>query len=468
MKDYKYLLKNLGILSIGQFSTKFLTFFLVPLYTSVLTTEQYGIYDLLNTTVILMVPIVTLNIADAVLRFSLDKNNDNIIQIGIIYSVIGIVICCLFCLLNRIFNFFSVFNQYLFFFFLLFVATTFNTLLTSYARGIDKIASLTISSILSSTVIIFLNIFFLLYLKIGLTGYFLANIIGVSIQAVYLIFKLDIKRKKSHRKEDILLSKKMTKYSIPLIANSISWWINNVSDRYVITWLCGISANGIYSVGYKIPSILNIFQTIFSQAWTLSAVKSFNKEDTYGFFSNMYNMYNFCMTVICSVLIITAKLLAKYLYINSFYCAWQYVPFLLIAVLFGSLSGYIGGIFAASKNSKIFGLSSAVGAIVNIILNIVLVNFIGTIGAAISTTISFWIVWVIRCSYTTKIIKIKFNLKRDYLSYALLIIQSFLLFYINKSNFVFYLLETILFVIILICYKNELKKIMKKMHIISN
>ena len=76
MKEVKELAKNTGLLAIGQFGTKLLSFFLVPLYTYVLSTADYGTYDLMNTTVSLLVPILSLNICDSALRFPLDKNVD--------------------------------------------------------------------------------------------------------------------------------------------------------------------------------------------------------------------------------------------------------------------------------------------------------------------------------------------------------------------------------------------------------
>ena len=77
MGKYKYLIKNMGLLTLSSFATKLLSFFLVPLYTSVLSTGEYGTYDLFNTTIGLLFPILTLDIQEGVLRFALDKDNDN-------------------------------------------------------------------------------------------------------------------------------------------------------------------------------------------------------------------------------------------------------------------------------------------------------------------------------------------------------------------------------------------------------
>ena len=83
-----YLMKNTGILTISNFSSKILVFLLVPLYTSVLTTEEYGTYDLIISTVTLVYPVITLNIADAVMRFSMDRNYDKkkVASIGFRYK----------------------------------------------------------------------------------------------------------------------------------------------------------------------------------------------------------------------------------------------------------------------------------------------------------------------------------------------------------------------------------------------
>ena len=74
MKKSEYLLKNMGILTLSNFASKILVFLLVPIYTSILSTEEYGSYDLAVSTATLLFPILTLNIVDAVMRFSMDKD----------------------------------------------------------------------------------------------------------------------------------------------------------------------------------------------------------------------------------------------------------------------------------------------------------------------------------------------------------------------------------------------------------
>ena len=410
----------------SNFTTKILTFFLVPLYTAVLSTTDYGIYDLFFTTIGVLLPIVTLNIQEGVLRYALDKEFDQeaVVTIGFRYLLIGTLIVGVGILINDAFSLNAILEQYGIYFWLIFVAQALSGMVTFYTRGIGHVRDLSVTSVITSAVTITLNIVFLLVYKWGLKGYFLANILGPLAQCVYLIFRGQMLQRTHWLKAYSAESRLLVLYSLPLIANSLAWWVNNSSDRYIVIFFCGMAANGIYSVASKIPSILTVFQTIFSQAWTLSAVQDFDPEDSKGFFANTYRGYNCLMTVICSLLIVLDKPLAKFLYAKDFYKAWQYVPWLTIAVLFGSMAGYIGGIFVAVRNSRIFASSTLVGAVLNIILNLITVPLIGPLGAAVSTTISYALVWVIRLTQSRKYIKMRIHLMRDVSSYIILVIQA--------------------------------------------
>ena len=89
-----YLLRNTIIFAIGNFATKFITFFLMPLYTNCLTTSEYGKIDLLYTVCTFLYPLLTLNISEAIFRFSMDKeeNNNEVLTIGFLCTFFGIIL----------------------------------------------------------------------------------------------------------------------------------------------------------------------------------------------------------------------------------------------------------------------------------------------------------------------------------------------------------------------------------------
>ena len=404
MKKYKDLIKNIGVLTLSNFGSKILSFLLVPLYTSILTTEEYGKFDFITVTISLLIPILTLNITEAALRFLLDKKNapKDIFEICLKTIIISIFILLIFVIVNQYLNIIPILNVYNIFFVIYYIVSLNYEWAQNFTRGLDKLSNIAIGGIINSIFILFLNILFLVIFKLGLKGYFLANIIANIISTGYLLISTNIKQ---YIKFDTInvfcvsnkrLKKEMLKYSKPLMLNSIGWWINNVSDRYIVTYILGVAENGIYSVAYKIPSILSIIQSIFNQAWAITAVKTFDKNDEDRFFESIYVSYNFLMVCCCSILIILTKFLASILYKNEFYNAWKYMPFLMISIVFSAISGLLGGIFSAVKNSKMMSVSTMVGAIINIILNFFLIHIVGTIGAAISTAISCCIVWIIR------------------------------------------------------------------------
>lgn len=454
---YKYLLKNMGLMTISNFASKILSFLLVPLYTTVLTTQEYGTYDLYTTTAFLLIPLFSVCISDAVLRFTLDKEKDikDIFSISIIFYLRACACVIILVAINYIFGIIDIFNEYPLLFLLYFCLCLLSDILTQFARGFEKIFDVAISGILSSVTTISLNIVLLIVFPLGIKGYFIANSSAFGITALYLIFRLRIwKYLKYHISKD--LKKEMATYSSPLILNQIGWWINNVSDRYIITWICGTAANGIYSVAYKIPSLLSVFQTIFNQAWTLSAVKELNEESNH-FYTNIYKTYNCGLVIVCSFLIAIDKIIARFLFANDFYMAWKYAPYLILSVVFGSLSGLLGGIFTAAKDSKVIAKTTAVGASVNTILNVIFVYIVGPIGAAIATLISYILVWIVRLGKAKRVVIIDICLPRDIISYIIMVFQAIILF-ISNSLFL-YVLETIAFLFLIIMYFNDLKVI---------
>ena len=434
---YRFLAKNVGLLTISRFGTSILTFFLVPLYTSILSTEDYGLYELINTTVSLLIPILTINIADAVFRFSIDNKKDwkNVFSTGIRYLLIGTFIVIALLGINYTFDLYQPFKTYSLYILLLFIGAAFSSVMELFTRGQEKIKELSISGVLRTATMIVLNIVLLMVFRMGIDGYFIAMILSYFVPTIYLAIVCDSSLYITLY-PDNQIRKDMAAYSTPMVANAVGWWINNVSDRYVVTLLCGVAVNGIYSVAYKIPSILTVFQNIFAQAWTLSAVKDFDEDDKSGFFCKVYNLYNLMNVLLCSILIAITKIIAFLLFRNDFYEAWRYVPFLLISVVFGSLSGYFGSIFSAVKASKLYAQSTVIGAVVNTFLNFILIYFIGPLGAAVATATSYFVVFLIRLKSTKSIIDLGLNLKRDFFAYAVLVIQSIAIIAMENSTII--------------------------------
>lgn len=415
-------------MTLSNFSSKILSFLLVPLYTSILTTSEYGTYDLYTTTAFLLIPVLSMCISDGVLRYTLDSENNpsDVFTIGLKVAIRACLIAVVLNVINGFFNILPVFNEYPLLFVLYFVTCLLSDVLTQFARGLERFFDVAVAGILSSIATISLNILLLLVFHCGIRGYFIASCSAFVITIVYLVFRLKLWRYIKANASSTL-SVEIKKYSSPLILNQVSWWINNASDRYIVTLFCGTAANGVYSVAYKIPSFLSVFQAIFNQAWTVSAVKELGERDS-DYVTNIYRLYNCGMAILCSVLVMFDKQIASLLFAKDFYDAWRYAPFLLLSVVFGSLSTLLGGLFTALKDSKFIATTTALGAALNIVFSLGLVYLFGAIGASISTMISYAVVWLIRLREARKVVRLQVNLVRDVFSYAALLIQSIVLF----------------------------------------
>ena len=452
---YGYLAKNTVLFTLSSFGSKLLAFLLVPFYTAVLSTEEYGMADLITTTSNLLIFVVTICIADAVLRFAIDNSDmrQGVFGFGLRVVILGNIISGSLILLVAYINPFHWNSCFYIFLFFTILTNALNQLVSNYLRAIDKILPVAVMGILVTAVTVSCNLLLLLVFKLGVEGYlfsFIAGYFFASIYGFYIIFRND--PKSFIQICDKQTQRQMVLFAFPLIFNGVAWWINNSLDRYYIIFYCGVAVNGLYAVASKIPTILTMINQIFNQAWNLSAIKEFDAEDKSGFFSNIYCLYNFVLVSGCSVIILFNIPLARLLFSKDFFVAWNYSSVLVITAVFAALSGYFGSVFVAVKNSKIFAISTVLAAFVNALLNWVLIPTFGALGGAVATAVSFFIIWLIRYIIAKRYIKMKIHIIRDLTAYVLIIFQTVL----EHMDDHVYPGQVTIFIVIIILYRKEI------------
>lgn len=430
MSKYKELAKNTGIFALANFSSKILIFLLVPIYTRVLTTTEYGFYDLVYTTIQLFVPILTLNISEAVMRFLMKDgvSKKSVFSIAVLDIFIGSIAFALLLLVNNLFSLSDLISQYSIYIFVIFVFYTLNNFLIQFSKGIDKIGVTAISGVISTAVMLAMNVILLVVFDWGLLGFFIANVCGYVIPCIYIVSRLRL-WELFEIKIDKKLQWEMVYYALPLVLNILSWWVNNTSDRYIVTAIVGIQASAIISVAYKIPQILSTISAIFIQSWQISAIKIQEDKSDTTFVSNMLLYYNALLLIIASGIILFVKPISNILFGISFYSAWELVPFLIIGSLFNAISGCIGAIMGAKMDTHNIAKSALVGMIANIILNIVLTFLMGPQGITISTLIASFLIFYMRKDSVKEINSETY--RAIYLSWILLVVEACLLIYMD-------------------------------------
>lgn len=448
---YKELGKNTVLLTIGSFSSKLLTFVLTPLYTTYMTTSDYGLVDLISTTVYLIMPFLTLSASEGILRFTLDKKNDKkqIFSISFWILVIGFVILSLATAAapdNIIFE-----NHHLYFL-LYYITYAFLIVLQQFVKGLNHITTYTIAGITTTAITCILNMILLTVFNMGANGY----LISIIASNIFTIAFLCIKEKLwkyilpiGNINKDIF--KSMMFYCIPLIPNSLSWWVSNSSDKYILSYFWGIAFTGVYAVAYKIPSIISVVSNILTSAWQISAVDGFESEDFPSFFSSLYKRYSAVYSIICSLIITVIKWLAVLLFAKDFFGAWKYALILVFAAIFQSKSGFIGVIYTTARKTTSIFLTTLLGAGSNVLMNFIFIPKFGAAGAAIATLLSYVIVWITRILGCRKIIKVDFGLLKETVVDSIIIVQC-IIAYIEFENSL--ILNFICSMLIVILYRD--------------
>lgn len=425
-QKYKVLSKNVLLFSISSFGQKILAFLLVPFYTGFLTTAQYGTIDLISATVNLLLPVFTLNISEAVMRYTLENREENsYLSFGLWIMIKGGLILGTVLAILAFVPFLKDYRMYFCWIFVVFAANSLYTLMQNYLRATGNLLLMVLAGLVNSGVMLVLSILLIAGFGMGLNGYYAAMLSGL-LAAVVMMEAGG----KLHRRLDLRdrsfggIRDECLRYAVPTIFTTLAWWINSSLDRYFVTAICGVGINGVYSVAYKIPTILGVFQAIFMQAWTLSAITEFDKNDSDGFFGQTYGMYNSMMLLMTSGIMLMNILLSRLLYANEFFSAWRYVPLLLVSSLFSAMSGYVGSIFSAVKDTKTAAYSTLASAAVNLLLNALLIPGFGAGGAAFATAVSYLAAWAIRMGAAKKYIRMKITMKKDLIAYLLLMVQT--------------------------------------------
>lgn len=426
MDKYKRLASNTFTIALGTLCSKLLVFLLMPFYTRILSTESYGIADIIIQTCNLLIPLATIGIISSVIRYGLERKIDksSVFTTGLITIFFGFGILLLFYPVLRSIEFLSGYTIYIYAF--VFVSSV-QSLCSQFARAMGYVRLYSVDGILSTAFIIALNILFLGVLKYGITGLILATIISDLISVVSIFFSAKLYCYISLFKIRKKVVFEMLMYSVPMIPNTVCVWIINLSDRYLLTYLIGSSANGIYAIANKISVILMMIANIFSEAWQISAVTEEKKATREYFFSKVAGVYQAVAFITASLLISTARITTKILASDKFYEAWQYIPVLVLAATFACLSSFLSSIYMVEKKSVYTFSTTLVCAVTNITLNLLLIPEYGIFGATFSTFISFFLLFLIRLFNTRRFIKIEWNKTRLFLNFIMIIMQSIIM-----------------------------------------
>ena len=456
MNENKRLLKNTGIIAIGNISTKLISFFLLPIYTALLSTSEYGTFDYILSIATFCVPFVSLLMDESIFRFLIDCKTEldekRVISTSIIVVFIGMI--CFAIIGIPVMNFLD--YSYTYYAVIYILLCVISGMISALLRGIGRTDQYAIFNFLSGATNVVLNVFFIAVLRQGLRGMLVASILSLLIVSTIFIFKMRLWLYIDLKNVDSKLAKSMITYSFPLIPNKISWTIINLSDRIILMNVVGSAATGLYAVSYKFPNLMDTVYGFFYQSWKESSARVLGNESQNDFYNMVYKYLKNFMFAIVLGLTAFMPIIFKILINKNYYNAIYYVPILLIATYFANISGFYGGIFTAYNDTKIMGTTTIVAAVINLVINLFTIKWIGVYAAALSTLIANLVVYMYRKRKVERYIKLNENWKNSFIAF---IVTSIVLFLFYSERWTYIVLACLISVLYAIITNMDMIKI---------
>ena len=400
----KSLARNSFIYYLSNILTKGISFFLLPLYTSILSREDYGVLELMSIISTMVIILFTFQIGQGVARYYNELQDQKQIQIytsTVIYFSIasfGVFTILFILFLPQVSYYLSLTESETVF---AIASITLNGLFymsQNQLRWKIKPVQEMISSLTYNLCTIGFTIYFIVLLEEGITGIFKAQCIGALIgMIVAFVF--------SRSDYGLYFSKqvltKLLSFSLPLLPGAMSIFVYMFTDRICIKEMLGLDELGVYSVGSKIATILTFAGIGVSTAISPLIYKHYKEGETPDKIALLFRIFCGLSFILVAFLSFFADVVIQTMTNELYAAAVPIIPFLLYAVFLNSLTLFSPGLSIAKKTSR-RSIIAMVAGILNLILNILLIPYFGIVAAAIATFVSFGLNFILLFKFAQK------------------------------------------------------------------
>ena len=426
--SYRKLFSNTLTFAIGSFSSKILVILLIPIYTNALSKAEGGITDVLTQIANWAIPIASVTIAEAVIRFGLDKAYDKkaVFTIGNVVCLGGLgafgVLMFIFTIAGVAKNYLGTYGMILYLYIFM---SSMKTLYSTYVRALERVKLFAVNGIITTLFTLLFNVLFYMvfpkdYAFFGIGGvfaspvakYLLAVLLSDFISIIFLIFTAKLWKHFDRASWNRDLLRTMLQYSVPLIPAQLLWLITNSSDTFMTTYIMGENYNGVLSAAYKIPNIVATVYLMFGQAWNMSAITENDSKDRDQFYEKVFDFNQSLIYILAGGCLLVIQPLTNILIGAEFHDSIRYSPILIYSTVFSCFTTFMGSIYIATKKSKRSLFTSFISGAVNVGVNLLLIPRIGLYGPAISTVVAYLAVFVARVFDSRKLIPFRIDWRK--------------------------------------------------------
>ena len=415
-----FLLGNTLVFALGGLAVKAVSLVLMPLYTTALTAGEYGTAELLNSAIEIVLPLLSLGVVEALYRFSIDDDvaKDELFANSLLVlggGIVGTAVLCAFA--GVVWG-----VEHVVSFFVLFCSVCFFKATTQLARGLGHVRRYVVYGLINAVAMVIATYLLLFRAHLGVDGYLWSFTIGYLVGGMVAFLGSAEHRLLVPFRADRVLLRRMLVYSLPLVPNLLSWWLVSVSGRYVVLWGSGVVAAGLFTAASKMPALVNIVASVFQQAWQYSTAREIGSPDRGAFFGAVLRGYSLATLSAAGLVIALNRPISRLMLQAEFSEGWRYVPLLMLVASFGVISIFFESFYQALKNSGVLMASTMLGAVVNVVLAVVLVPFMGPWGAGLAGAVAYALVLVVRAHDLRR--RIDLPIDRSRLTYQLVLLSG--------------------------------------------
>ena len=466
MSDYKLIIQRIGLIGLVNLIVSLSSLILLPILTKNLSLKDYSIWAQIQVTMGFFVPLATLGLASASNVFLAGENEKKNISKGF-FSIFTIV-CFTSLLLSTIFFILSeplaiaIFGGSEAGYFVKLVSILIflggiNATMDMFFATFQKIKILS-SIALIETILQLLFIITVLLAGFGLNGAIISLIIVKII--LFIIKLLLINSKIKISLPNLTLMRDYLTFSLPLVPAILSTWTYDLSDRYIIGYFLDIRNVGIYSASYGLGNMVSLFYGPISMVLLPTVSKLYRdkkNDEIISHFNNLSKLYlmlaipsMFGLTVLSKKLLIT-------LTTSDFTEGYIVIPIIAIGTILFNYGSIHANNLIMHKQTKKFALISIFSAMLNIILNIILIPMIGIIGAAFATLMTYVFYLIMNGMLSFKLLNLNIDFKFILKSIISSVVMGYCILLLNPTGAVSIIISigvgAIIYIIMLITLK---------------
>jgi O-antigen/teichoic acid export membrane protein len=402
----------------GKAAEALATLILIPVLTRAFTPAQFGLWDVAMTFFMLTTTVASLALEPALAAYYFDTQNADERKIVAATALLSRVFSSIFISIP-VFIFSPHISQVIFdtaeyapYFRALAVTIPFflalnmlkQMLRIDFAPGKFNIVSIGFAGIYMA-----LGVILVVNMKLGVNGILYAMLVAAVCSAIgggilaSKFLSLDF----SAEKMGNLLA-----FGIPLIPYLLAVWVIDSSSRYFLTKLSTLDQVGIYSVGAKISSIIVLFITSFQMAWAPVALSIQHQPDAKEKYSRALLFFLTVSLTAATALAVFARPVLITLTQPIYYGAEKIIGLLAFALVeYGAFLMVSMGLIIV-KRTALASAGLVIGAVVNLLLNYLLIPGFGIVGAAMATFASYSVAAILLYRFTQKYYPVDYKLPR--------------------------------------------------------